>query len=116
MAPGYEKPRRRGPRKTLTTFCSALVEYEGNTFRAVMKDVSLRGAGFRLEISLEEPDLRVGENIRVRVHSSYGDTDFQGRIVWVDNLGAYTVWGMEFIDDLPDQARALVGRLMDSTF
>lgn len=116
MDTGYKKTQRKARRKMLTTFCSALVEYHGDTYRAVMKDVSVRGAGFRLEVCLDEPDLRVGERIQVHIHSSYGDADLEGRIKWVDSLGAFTNWGIEFAGELDDQARSLVNRLMDSTF
>lgn len=112
---GPRGPRRREQRKDLTTFCSVLFQYEGKPYRAILQNISSHGAGFRLEVSAEEPELRVGDEVEFEVSTPYGQTTCDGRIVWTSKVGAFYIWGVEFtrISDNPEDPIRL---LIESSF
>ena len=108
-------PRRREQRKDLTTFCSVNFQYGGEPYRAILQNISSHGAGFRLEVSPQEPDLRVGDEVEYEVSTPYGQTTCTGRIVWTSKVGAFYIWGIEFtrLDDNPESPIQL---LIESSF
>jgi len=112
---GSRKPRRREQRKDLTTFCSVSFHYAGENYRAILQNISAHGAGFRLEVSPEEPDLRIGDEVSFTVNTPYGKTECSGRIVWTSKVGAFYIWGVEFtrISDNPEDP---IRQLIDSSF
>jgi hypothetical protein len=112
---GTRGPRRREQRKDLTTFCSAHFIYEGKPYRAILQNISSHGAGFRLEVSPEEPDLRSGDEVEFDVNTPYGQTTCNGRIVWTSRVGAFYIWGIEFtrISDSPEDP---IRQLIESSF
>ena len=89
---GPRGPRRRENRKDLTTFCSVLFQYGGESYRAILQNISQHGAGFRLEVSPQEPDLRVGDEVDYEVSTPYGQASCTGRIVWTSKVGAFYIW------------------------
>jgi len=112
---GSRGPRRREQRKDLTTFCSVAFQYAGESFRAILQNISAHGAGFRLEVSPVEPDLRVGDEVNFAVNTPYGSTECSGRIVWTSKVGAFYIWGVEFtrISDNPEDP---IRQLIESSF
>ena len=112
---GPRGPRRREQRKDLTTFCSVVFQYSGETYRAILQNISAHGAGFRLEVSPEEPDLRVGDEVNFEVSTPYGHSECVGRIVWTSKVGAFYIWGVEFtrISDNPEDP---IRQLIESSF
>jgi hypothetical protein len=115
VADSYEKPRRKATRKYLATQCRTNFEYKDKEYRGVLQNVSETGAGFRLEISFDEPDLVVGDLVDFHVSSRYGEGIFKGRVIWTNSVGALYTWGIQFVD-LDKTARELVMNLMESTF
>ena len=107
--------RRRERRKDLTTFCSVNFQYGEKPYRAILQNISSHGAGFRLEVSPQEPDLRVGDEVEYEVSTPYGQTTCTGRIVWTSKVGAFYIWGIEFtrLDDNPESPIQL---LIESSF
>jgi len=112
---GPRGPRRREQRKDLTTFCSVIFQYGGETYRAILQNISAHGAGFRLEVSPEEPDLRLGDEVNFEVSTPYGHTECTGRIVWTSKVGAFYIWGIEFTR-LSDSPEDPIRQLIESSF
>ena len=73
------------------------------------------GAGFRLEITCDEPGLAVGDEVLFDIHSSYGESEILGKIVWTESVGALYTWGIQFVELSGDNKR-LVADLLESTF
>jgi hypothetical protein len=112
---GPRGPRRREKRKDLTTFCSASFDYQGKKHRAILQNISQHGAGFRLEVSTQEPDLRVGDEVTFEISTPYGLTTCVGRIVWTNKVGAFFIWGIEFVR-IPVNPEDPMHRLIESSF
>jgi hypothetical protein len=108
-------PRRREQRKDLTVFCSVSFQYGGKPYRAILQNISSLGAGLRIEVAPEEPNLLVGDEVEYEVGTPYGRTTCTGRIVWINKVGAFYIWGIEFtrLDDNPKNPIRL---LIDSSF
>ncbi len=115
MIDKYTRGGRKSSRKYLATQCRAEFEYKGSEYRAVVQNISDTGAGFRLEITCDEPKLAMGDEVVFDIHSSYGESKVTGKIVWTDSVGALYTWGIKFVD-LSDDSKRLVANLLESTF
>jgi len=113
MADQKKRPHRRAPRKVPTAFVNVAFEFQGKEYRAVLQNISFFGAGFRLEVSLDEPDLKPGDEIDFFLSTPYGNANCTGRIVWIDQISALFAWGIEFTT-LSNQTKALIQKLIDS--
>jgi hypothetical protein len=103
--------RRRAQRTELTTFCPTTFQYNGVEYRAVMQNVAELGAGFRVEVAADDPQMEIGSEVEFEVKTPYGPAKCSGRIIWTKKIGGYYTWGIEFTklsEDKQDPLRCLI--------
>ncbi|MBD3421172.1 MAG: hypothetical protein GF398_13735 [Chitinivibrionales bacterium] len=107
--------RRRAQRTKLVTFCPTTFSYKDSRYRALMRDVSELGAGFKIEHSDEELVLEPNDEVAFNIKTPYGDSQCKGRIVWSRHFDETYSWGVQFTEISQDEKDPL-RCLMDSPF
>jgi len=112
----YTGPEKRSiPRIPLTTFCPAFFAHGGQEYRALMIDLSEKGARFRLEEYDQTCDFTIGEEVRFTIKTPYGESICTGAVVWARHLDEHHTWGVKFTELPTDEKDPLIC-FMDSTF
>ena len=96
MAPYRGEERRSVKRTPLTTFCPAEFAFEGRKYKAMMIDLSEKGARFRMEEYSQHCDLNVGDEVQFEVRTPYGVSLCTGGIVWAKHIDEHFTWGIRF--------------------
>jgi hypothetical protein len=115
MSSGAKQERRRLERSALVTFCPALFHHDGQERRALMRDLTAHGAGFRIEHSEDELTLHPGETLAYIIKTPYGESRCSIRTVWARHIDDHYSWGGEFVE-LSDDERDPLRALIDSPF
>jgi hypothetical protein len=89
--------RRAVERAPITTACRASFEFRGQERKALMIDLSTRGAGFLVYQSAPF-GMAPGELLAIEVVTPMGASRFVGRVVWQDQVTAGVRFGVEFAE------------------
>ena len=115
MGSETRQERRRLERATLVTFCPTRFRHDGKERRALMRDLTAHGAGFRIEHSEDELTLHPGETLDYVVKTPYGESRCRLRTVWARHIDDHYSWGGEF-EELSDDEKDPLRALIDSPF
>ncbi|MBD3347327.1 MAG: hypothetical protein GF401_19905 [Chitinivibrionales bacterium] len=95
--------RRRVQRRKLVTFSPSTFSINGKEYRALMRDVSELGAGFKLDGPHEGLELEPGSEVAFAVRTPYGESQCKGKIVWSREEDDSYIWGMQFTELSQDE-------------
>ena len=111
MEPYQGQEKRRESRTDLMTWCPTRIRFSGCEHRSMMVNLSLSGAGIRLEEDLAASTFSEGDELDLAVHTPYGETSCQARVAWLATENGLTRLGVEFIrlsGDREDPLRCLM--------
>lgn len=107
------KKKRRVKRIALSIFCAAVFNHKGKKQKALMQDVSERGAKFGIELRTDTQEMRTGDELSLQLSTPYGESSCKGKARWVSKTEQHLSFGIEFTEfaeDEKNRLRRFIGR------
>jgi hypothetical protein len=91
-----EVDRRQSPRSTRHIFFPVSFESNGNTFEAVLVDISRTGAQFKIFDTKLHPDVVSDKEIEYAISTNLGSALCRAETRWSLDHDNHSIWGVEF--------------------
>jgi len=93
-----ETDRRAAPRREMNVVCTTAFQALDGERRALLLDISRRGAKFGTALNARDIGLSAGQVLQFYVTTPYGADTWTGRVVWFRPDSRIAVWGVEFTE------------------
>ena len=111
MKSASTKKHRRSLDAHSTESCPTTVWNSGQEYHALMTDLSSQGAQFWVSNAHNNIQLRIGDELELKIKTPYGLSQCNGIVRWTESRNENYKWGIEFTrlpEDRNDPLQALI--------